>query len=115
MSSNSKKTNQPKILFLVIAVIIMVGLLANIISNNQETVTEVKFSEFKKIIESPETDDDRIIEATFKENHLTGIRTDRSKVKTYVPNDEATRKYLEENEVSNFRKDQNCGGLFLKI
>lgn len=77
----------------------MVALLANILSSNQEVVQEIKFSEFKNAIESPRTEQDRIVEATFQENYLTGVRGDRSKVKTYVPNDEYTRKFLESHGV----------------
>lgn len=98
--SAQKKQNQSKILFLVLAVIVMVGLLANILSTNQDTTTEVKFSEFKKEVESPTASDDQIVEATFQDNHLIGVRKDKSKVRTYVPNDESTRKYLESKGVT---------------
>src|SRR6185369_3586993 len=70
-----------------------------IITSNQETVTELKYSEFKRLVENPPHDNDRIVEAMFKENHLTGYRADRSKVRTYVPNDESTRKFLEDHGV----------------
>ena len=99
MAATAPKPNQPKIFFLIFSVIVMVALLANLINSNKEVVEEIKFSEFRKDVESPDVDANRIIEGTFQENHLTGIRQDRSKVKTYVPNDEATRKYLEEHGV----------------
>lgn len=108
MAATSPKPSQPRILFLIILVIVMVGFLASIISSNQDTVTEVKFSEFKNIVESPTSENDRIIEATFKENHLTGVRADQSRIRTYVPNDEATRKYLEEHGVKlNFEEAES--------
>ena len=100
MAASLQKPNQPRILFLIIAVIVMVGFLASIITSNQETVTELKYSEFKRLVENPPNENDRIVEAVFKENHLTGFRADRSKVRTYVPNDEATRKFMEEHGVT---------------
>ncbi|MBI2603261.1 MAG: ATP-dependent metallopeptidase FtsH/Yme1/Tma family protein [Deltaproteobacteria bacterium] len=100
MAAPSPKSNQPRILFLIIAVIVMVGFLASIISSNHEAVTELKYSEFKVLIEKPPSENDRVVEAIFKDNHLTGIRADRSKVRTYVPNDEATRKYLESHGIT---------------
>lgn len=100
MASTAPKPNQPRILFLIIAVIVMVGFLASVISSNQETVTELKYAEFKELVEKPADDKNRIVEAVFKENHLTGYRSDKSKVQTYVPNDESTRKYLEDKGVT---------------
>lgn len=99
MAAPSPKANHPRILFLVLSFIVMVALLANILSSNQEVVQEVKYSEFKSAVENPQTEQDRILEASFQENHLTGIRQDKSKVRTYVPNDEHTRKFLEEHGV----------------
>src|SRR3989338_7993353 len=100
MAASVQKPNQPKLLLFIVVVIVMVGFLASIISSNQETVTELKYSEFKRLVEAPPSDSERIAEAVFKENHLTGFRSDRSKVRTYVPNDEATRKFLEERGVT---------------
>ena len=100
MAASAQKPNQPRVLFLIIAAIVMVGFLASVISSNQEAVTELKYSEFKRLVENPPTASERIVEAIFKENHLTGYRSDRSKVRTYVPNDEATRKFLEGNGVT---------------
>lgn len=100
MAASLQKPNQPRILFLILAVIVMVVFLASIITSNQETVTDLKYSEFKKLVEKPASDHDRITDAVFKENHLTGFRNDHSKVRTYVPNDEATRKFLEEHGVT---------------
>lgn len=100
MAASVQKPNQPRILFLIIFALIMVGFLASIFSSNHETVTELKYSEFKRLVENPPNDSDRIIDAVFKENHLTGYRSDRSKVRTYVPNDEATRKFMEDHGVT---------------
>ncbi len=100
MAASLQKPNQPRMLFLIIAVIVMVALLASIVTSSQETVTELKYSEFKRLVENPPNDNDRIVEAAFKENHLTGFRSDRSKVRTYVPNDESTRKFLEDHKVT---------------
>lgn len=99
MATPSPKANHPRILFLVLSFIVMVALLANILSTNQDVVQEIKYSKFKEAIENPSSEQDRIVEASFQENHLTGIRSDRSKVKTYVPNDEHTRKFLENHGV----------------
>ncbi len=97
--STQPKSNQPKVLFLIVTIIVMIGFLVSIISSNQETITEVKYSEFKAAVENPINANDRIVEATFQDNFLTGVRSDRSKVKTYVPNDEATRTFLEQHGV----------------
>lgn len=100
MATPAKKPNQPKILLLVVAVIIMVGFLASIISSNQTHIMEIKYSEFKKSVEEPKSENDRIVEAVFQENHLTGIRADRSKVRTYIPYDATMRKFFEDHGVS---------------
>ena len=94
------KQNQPKMLLVVISVVLVVLILSNLMSSPYESSTEVKYSEFKNYIENPSSENDRIIEATFQENHLTGTRTDNSKVHTYVPNDESTRKFLESQGVT---------------
>ena len=93
------KAKQPRVFFMIVAIIMMLLLLASIISSNQESIEEIKYSEFKKLVEDPSIENNRIVEATFQENHLTGVRKDRSKVKTYAPNDETTRKLLEDNGV----------------
>ncbi len=98
-SPNTKKPNQPRILFLVLSIIVMVAFLANIISSTHESVEEIKYSDFKESIEHPRNEESKIVEAMFQDNHLTGKRADQSKLKTYVPNDEATRKYLEDHGV----------------
>ena len=110
-----QKPNQSKVMFLVIAIIIMVAILANILSSTQDTVDEIKYSKFKEYVENPTSENDRIVEASFQENHLTGIRGDKSKVKTYVPNDEATRKYLEEHGVILNFLEPETDGIFKSI
>jgi cell division protease FtsH len=111
--TNSKKPNQPRILLIVIAVVLMALILVNLIQSNQEVVTDLKYSEFKAAVENPIQETDRIIEATFAENHLTGTRKDKSKVRTYAPNDKDTRKFLEEHGVVlNFKEPE--GENFLK-
>ncbi len=82
-------------LLAVVTVVLVVLILSNLMSTGYDKTTEVKYSEFRSFVENPENENDRIIEATFQENHLVGVRSDKSKVSTYVPNDEATRKYLE--------------------
>ena len=112
MAAPSPKANHQRILLLIFSFIVMVALLANILSSNQELVQEVKFSEFKAAIESPRSEQDRIIEATFKENYLTGVRADRSKVTTYVPSDEYTRKFLESHNVVLNYEEPDKDGIF---
>ena len=97
--TNSNKPNQPKVLFLILAIIVVISLFASFVSSNQDTVEDVKYSEFKAAVENPRNETDRIIEASFQDNYLTGTRSDQSKIRTYVPNDESTRKFLEENNV----------------
>ena len=109
---SSQKPRQQKVLFLIISILIMVAVLANVIGSHREVVQEIKFSEFKKEIEAPASEDDRIVEAVFRDNYLTGIRGDQSKVRTYVPNDEATRKYLESHGVGlNYEEPESESGL----
>ena len=111
--TNPKKPSQPRVLLIVTAVILMALILVNIIQSNQEIITDLKYSEFKAAIENPIQETDRIIEATFSENHLTGTRKDKSKVRTYAPNDKDTRKFLEEHGVVlNFKEPE--GENFLK-
>lgn len=99
MATAQQKNNQPRVLILVILIICMVAILANFISSGHETIPEIKYSEFKKLVENPKSSQDRIIEAIFQEDHLTGIRMDKSAVRTYVPNDETTRAYLEKHGI----------------
>lgn len=82
-------------LLAVITAVLIVLILSNLMSTGYDKTTEVKYSEFKTFVENPENENDRIVEATFQENNLIGLRADKSKVSTYVPNDEATRNYLE--------------------
>ncbi len=89
------KQSQSRMLLAVVTVVLVVLILSNLMSTGYDKTTEVKYSEFRSFVENPENENDRIIEATFQENHLVGVRSDKSKVSTYVPNDEATRKYLE--------------------
>ena len=89
------KQSQSRMLLAVVTVVLVVLILSNLMSIGYENTTEVKYSEFRTFVENPENENDRIVEATFQENHLVGVRSDKSKVSTYVPNDEATRKYLE--------------------
>jgi cell division protease FtsH len=98
-SPNNRKPNQPRILFLVLSIIVMVAFLANIISQSHESIEELKYSDFKEAVEKPRNEESKIVEAVFQDNHLTAKRVDQSKIKTYVPNDESTRKYLEEHGV----------------
>ena len=100
MASVQQKNNQPRILILVILIICMVAVLANFISSSHETIPEIKYAEFKEMVENPRTSHDRIVEAIFQENNLTGIRSDKSAVRTYVPNDESTRAYLEKHGIA---------------
>jgi cell division protease FtsH len=97
--SKSNKNNQSRLVMVFVGVLVMIMLLANIISSNQEEIIELKYSEFKSAVESPSSENNRIVEATFKENHLTGVRQDRSIVRTYVPNDKDTRKFLQDHGV----------------
>ena len=92
---NQGKQNQPRMFLVAVTVVLVVLILSNLMSSPYDSSKEVKYSEFKELIESPGNENDRIVEATFQENYLTGIRADKSKVNTYAPNDESTRKYLE--------------------
>ena len=57
-------------------------------------VTLVPLS-FMAAVNLPEADPNRVVEVTFKENELTGVRGDKSTFKTFGPNDTEMRKTLE--------------------
>lgn len=96
MSSTAPKPNPPRVLALVVAFIVIVAVLANLFSANQEIVQEISFSDFEQQLESPISEEDRFIEGTFQQNYLIATRNDRSKVRTYVPNETDHRKTLRE-------------------
>ncbi|MFK7873117.1 MAG: ATP-dependent zinc metalloprotease FtsH [Oligoflexales bacterium] len=82
-----------------VVVILMFFSLMHMLSPEIDEVSEITYSEFQSAIELPSSSPDKIIEASFKENTLTGVRVDRSKVHTYVPNDVDTRKYLSDHSI----------------
>jgi cell division protease FtsH len=55
----------------------------------------IKFADFMAAVNLPATDANRVTEVSFKENEITGVRTDKSTFKTYGPNDAEMRQALE--------------------
>src|SRR5688572_7936188 len=98
MASPASKNNLSRSLLIAALAAMGFAILINIMSSNQEPLEEVTFSEFKKEVEHPRNQESRIVEAIFQENHLTGIRADKSKLKTFAPNAEDTRRYFEQNK-----------------
>lgn len=108
MSSTQQKNNQPRIFVLVIMIICTVAILANFISSTNEAIPEIRYFEFKKLVEEPRNSQEQIVEAIFQDNYLTGIKTDKTAVRTYVPNDESVRRYLEEKGIElSFREPES--------
>ncbi|MDD9950107.1 MAG: ATP-dependent zinc metalloprotease FtsH [Zetaproteobacteria bacterium] len=94
MSSTAPKPNPPRVLALVVAFIVIVALLANLFSTNQEVIQEIPYSEFEELLINPPSEQDKFVEGTFQHNFLIAMRGDRSKVRTYVPNETDHRQIL---------------------
>lgn len=93
------KQNQQMRITLFFALIIGVFILINLVSKNQEDPQQVKFSDFVVALSLPDTDPNRVVEVTFKENFIVGTRSDKSTFKTYGPNDVDTRKLLTDKNI----------------
>ena len=101
MATQTPKANQPRIFFIVCSFIIFVVWLAHILSSNQELAQEISYSDLKAAVVQPRSEQDRITEAIFQGEVLTGIRKDKSRVQAEVPIQNADLiKFLEENGVN---------------
>ena len=89
----SKPTQTTRITMLFLGILLL-GLLAHLMVRVQDEPKTLKFSDFMAAVNLPDSDTNKITEATFKENEITGVRADKSTVKTYGPNDADMRKQL---------------------
>lgn len=87
--------NQQMRVAMVIVFIIALFLLARLIQPPDDSKS-LKFSDLVAATALPETDVNRVIEVTFKENEILAVRADRSTFKTYGPNDADVRKALQD-------------------
>ena len=95
MAKPPPKQNQQMRITMLFAGILGFFLLLHLLVRPQEEPKSVKFADFTAAINLPENDPNRVVEVTFKENEITGIRSDKSTFKTFGPNDAEMRKTLE--------------------
>lgn len=98
MAKSPRKQTQQMRITLLFAGIIMLFLLVHMMVKPQEEASEIKFSDFIAATKLPEDDPNRVVEVTFKDKQITGIRKDNSSFKTYGPgsSDAELRKQLTE-------------------
>lgn len=94
MPKPPSKPNQQMRITMLFAGILGLFLLVHLMVRPPDEPKALKFSDFMASVNLPEGDANKITEATFKENEITGVRADKSTVKTYGPNDADMRKQL---------------------
>jgi len=94
MANSPRKQNQQMRMTLLFAGIFMLFLLFHIMAGQPDETQQVKFHEFLAAVDLPESNPDKVVSVTFKENDITGVRKDGSAFKTFGPNDEEIRKTL---------------------
>lgn len=95
MAKPPPKQNQQMRITMLFAGIVGLFLLVHLMVKPQDEPKSIKFSEFMSAVNLPEGDSNKVVEVTFKENELAGVRADKSTFKTYGPNDSEMRKALE--------------------
>ncbi len=60
----------------------------------------IKFSEFSEAVKLPAGDPNKVVEVTFRENMISGVRTDKSTFRTFGPADSDLRKDLQASGIS---------------
>src|SRR5262249_35870315 len=95
MAKPPPKQNQQMRITMLFAGIVGLFLLVHLMVKPQDEPKSIKFSEFMSAVNLPEGDANKVVEVTFKENELAGVRADKSTFKTYGPNDSEMRKSLE--------------------
>ena len=94
MAKPPPKQNQSMRVGMFFAGVLLLIILMNMVGPRHDEPDSIKFSEFLTQIDLPETDPNRIVEVTFKENDITGTRLEGATVKTYGPNDAEMREAL---------------------
>lgn len=100
MSKPAPQPNpQARMILLFIGLLLLFFVIHQVI-NQQSSITTIKYSEFIDAVKSPASSNDRVMEVTFKNNEIRGIREDKSQFRTYGPKPDAEiRKFLEEHDV----------------
>lgn len=105
----SKQTNQTKMTLVIIACVLGF-LLLHFLVKPPEEVKAIKFSEFTEALKLPADNPNRIVEVTFRENVITGVRADKSTFKTFGPSDTDLRKELQGSGISvNYEPPEEVG------
>lgn len=99
MPKPPSKPNQQMRITMLFAGILGLFLLVHIMVRPPDEPKSLKFSDFIAAVNLPDGDANKITEVTFKDNEITGIRADKSTVKTFGPNDAEMRKQLSEKGV----------------
>jgi cell division protease FtsH len=89
-----KQSQQMRVTMLFVG-ILMLFLLVHVMVKPQDEAKTLKFSEFMDAVNLPATDPNHIVEVTFKDKEITGVREDKSTIKTFGPYDSDLRKSLE--------------------
>ena len=94
MSKQSNRNNQQLRMMGWFLAVIGGFLVLSMFVKQPEPSKEMKFSEFLAATQLPDTDPQRVAEVTFKENTISGIRSDKTSFKSYGPTDADLRKEL---------------------
>lgn len=100
MSKPAPQPNpQARMILLFIGLLLLFFVIHQVV-NQQSSITTIKYSEFIDAVKSPASPNDRVMEVTFKNNEIRGIREDNSQFRTYGPKPDAEiRQFLEKHDV----------------
>lgn len=100
MSKSAPQPNpQARMILLFIGILLLFFVIHQVI-NQQSSIVTIKYSEFIDAVKSPASPNDRVMEVTFKNNEIRGIREDKSQFRTYGPKPDAEiRQFLEKHDV----------------
>ncbi|MEY4631863.1 MAG: hypothetical protein RIQ81_1983 [Pseudomonadota bacterium] len=93
---NPQKQNQQMRTVLVLASLLFLFLLFQFFAPRPDEQKVLKFSEFMEAVQLSAEDQNRVKEATFRENQIIATRNDNSTFRTYGPNDSDLRKQLQD-------------------
>lgn len=80
---------------LLIGVLLMGFLMIHLLVKPVEEEKTIKFSEFTEAVKLPKDNPNHVAEVTFRDNVISGVRTDKSTFKTFGPADADLRKELQ--------------------
>ena len=100
MSKPAPQPNpQARMILLFIGLLLLFFVIHQVV-NQQSSIATIKYSEFIDAVKSPASPNDRVMEITFKNNEIRGIREDNSQFRTYGPKPDAEiRQFLEKHDV----------------